>query len=142
MKQVKHCHFSNRYILSQKLGILISGGNGDWSTRGTSVEIWSPTVHCLLPNFELSRFGHSQEGLLACGSISRSTIGWTTCDKFENGNWIQAPYNITNRWMHVSWKTDNGIYLIGGGFGTETSDLLIESSGNVVPGFTLRERMQ
>ena len=86
---------------------------------------------------EIARFGHTQEGLLACGSVAHSTTGWTTCEKFENGSWVQAPYNITNRWHHTSWKTNNGIYLIGGGYGSQTTDLL-KDDGRVLPGFNLQ----
>ena len=96
----------------------------------------------MLPEIQVKRFDHTQDGLLACGGSADSTLGWGTCEKFENGNWVLAPYNITNRWGHASWKTANGIYLIGGVFGYKTSDLLVETSGNVVKGFNLRETMQ
>ena len=134
---------NNLYFLSiADLGILISGGDrygNQWN--GIAVEIWSPSMHCSLPQFEVKRFGLTQEGLLACGSTQDSTRGWGTCDKFENGAWVQTPYNITNRWMHVSWKTQNGIYLIGGGAGTDSSDL-ITNDEKVTAGFKLEEKMQ
>jgi len=86
--------------------------------------------------------GHSQEGLLACGGFADSTKGWGTCDRFDTGSggWVQA-YNLTNRWSHVSWATEDGIYLIGGGYGARTSDLL-KTDGTVVAGFRLQTDMQ
>jgi len=122
--------------------LLISGGDSNGTQyKGKSVEIWSPEIHCLLPEFQVKRFDHTQEGLLACGGSADSTIGWGTCEKFENGNWVLAPFNITNRWAHVSWTTDDGVYLIGGGWGTKTSDA-IKQDDQVIPGFNLTESMQ
>ena len=122
--------------------ILISGGSQGYRnhTLGKSVEIWSPIIHCLLPDFEVARMGHTQEGLLACGGFADSTKGWGTCDRFDNGRWVQA-YNLTNRWSHVSWATEDGVYLIGGGFGAKTSDLL-KRDGTVAQGFKLPQNMQ
>ena len=117
------------YLVDSGLGILISGGD-ESSNQYKSVEIWSSKVHCQLPEFEIERKGHSQEGLLACSE--------TTCEKFENGNWVQAFTLTTRRSYHVSWKTENGILLMGGNSSPETTDLL-EEGGQVVQGFPLKE---
>ena len=104
------------------------------------MEIWSSRVHCQLPEFEIERKGHSQEGLLTCGTTCETTCG-TTCEKFENGNWVQAfTYSPTQRSYHVSWKTENGILLMGGNSSPETTDLL-EEGGQVVKGFPLKENV-
>ena len=124
------------YLVDSGLGILISGGD-ESSNRYKSVEIWSSRVHCQLPEFEIERKGHSQDGLLACGTTCETTCG-TTCEKFENGNWVQAFTLTTRRSYHVSWKTENGILLMGGNSSPETTDLL-EEGGQVVQGFPLRE---
>ena len=139
-QEIENCN-TNECIISE-MGILISSGdrNGNlW--KGTSVEIWAPGFHCSLPEFEVKRFGLTQEGLLACGGSEDSNRGWGTCDKFENGAWVQTSYNITNRWNHVSWKTENGIYLIGGGLGEDSSDL-ITNDEKVLPGIKLEQMMQ
>ena len=92
--------------------------------------------------FEYSNYSNysSQHCLLACGGFADSTKGWGTCDRFDNGRWVQA-YNLTNRWSHVSWTTEDGVYLIGGGFGAKTSDLL-KRDGTVAQGFKLPQNMQ
>ena len=116
------------YLVDSGLGILISGGDDERESK--SVEIWSSRVRCQLPAFGIGREGHSQEGLLACSE--------TTCEKFENGNWVQAFTYTTQRSYHVSWKTENGILLMGGNSSPETTDLL-EEGGQVVQGFPLKE---
>ena len=124
------------YLVDSGLGILISGGD-ESSNRYKSVEIWSSRVHCQLPDFEIERKGHSQDGLLTCGTTCETTCG-TTCEKFENGNWVQAFTYTTQRSYHVSWKTESGIYLIGGNSAAETTDLL-KDGGQVVQGFELQD---
>ena len=88
---------------------LIVGGN--WAE--TSVEMWTPDGRqCYLPPLPENRYWGSQEGFLYCGGgneISRS------CVEFKDGSWVTYP-NVFNqpRWYHSSWKTDDGIFWIGG----------------------------
>ena len=94
VKVSNHSIFFDMYKLNLSLasGILISGGRRTPNT----VEVWSPSTSCSLPNFSVKRSGHSQDGLLACGSTADSTSGWATCDRFENGR--ENPVQIAIFW--------------------------------------------
>ena len=117
---------------------MITGGD----ISGKSVEIWSPNIHCIIPEFEVSRHAHTQEGLLACGEVACGEFLCErgTCDEFQQGKWVQTYTTTSRRSYHASWKTENGIYLIGGSGSpeSETTDLL-KDDGQVVQGFNLQD---
>lgn len=87
----------------------------------TLTEIWSPTRgQCSIPNSNVSRIFHSLDGLIACGGyefLNGSAVydkASSTCETFVNGKWIISHTLLSPRFGHVSWNSDDGIYLIGG----------------------------
>ena len=63
---------------------------------------------CAIPNLPsiFANGGHSVNGLIAC-------IG-SECQKLEVTGWKSFKGISPERKHHVSWETDDGIYLIGG----------------------------
>ena len=71
------------------------------------------TLICNLPSLPESRYGHTQNGLVACGG-GNVTYSTSTCFTFQNGFWIES-YNLTEpRNLHSSWKMPDGLVLLGG----------------------------
>ena len=129
---------SSQCIIQQHvlgLGILITGGN----RAGRSAEMYIPEFNttCRLPKLpDQGRSRHTQDGELACGGWYSSTcIKWSS----ESGNWTQSHTLRQSRREHVSWATEDGVYLIGGGDSSSdrTTELVMED-GSVEDGFSLR----
>ena len=116
-------------------GVLISGGGAN------SVEIYNPTTNttCSLPKLPVGRYGHTQDVNLACGGPSSSTR--TTCVKWssESGSWTQSHTLRKRRYGHVSWATEDGVYLMGGNDSSswKTTEL-VKVNGSVEEGFRLK----
>ena len=105
-----------------------------------SVEIYNPVTSsiCSLPQLPEDRGAHTQDGNLACG-------GWGPADRLNNcvkwssesGTWTQSHTLLQSRTGHVSWATEDGVYLMGGEIGKKTTELLKED-GSVEDGFSLK----
>ena len=123
--------------------ILITGGQSGHSYRVESylksAEIYRPShdTSCTLPELPQGRSGHTQDGPWACGG-GRDSSTERTCDKFSEGNWTRQSLNLRKeRWGHMSWATASGLYLIGGYYSGNTSEL-VKENGTVVKGFPLK----
>ena len=120
------------------LGILISGGYH--ASALASAEVFIPALNrsCSLPYMTTTRYGHSQNNLLACGGYgSRST-----CEVFTPGvGWRPEPYSLEScgRSYHTSWTLNNGsVLLLGGGcWSDENTTVLITPGVGTKPGFSL-----
>ena len=107
--------------------ILITGGGG---SRLNSAEIYRPSdnTSCTLPELPKGRSDHSQDGPWACGGGDYNSTR-RTCDKWSEGNWTRQSFSLMERrFGHVSWATGSGLYLIGGLYGGNTSELVKENS--------------
>ena len=86
--------------------------------RLQSVEIYNPVTNtiCSLPELPEARYYHTQDGELACGGFGDSSNTWRTCVKWssESGSWTQSHTLRQERIWHVSWATEDGVYLMGG----------------------------
>ena len=94
--------------------IIITGGRTE---SGTSDEVQllhqNGTLICNLPSLPEGRYGHTQNGLVACGGGNYSNYR-STCSTFHNGFWIEY-YNLTEpRYIHSSWSSPDGVMLLGG----------------------------
>ena len=122
------------------LGVLISGGwNGVEFLK--SIEIYNPVTNttCSLPQLPEARYVHTQDGELACGG-SVSTAG-NTCVKWssESGSWTQSHTLRQSRYFHVSWNTEDGVYLMGGNYGSNMKTTeLVKADGSAEDGFSLK----
>ena len=61
----------------------------------------------------------------------------TTCDQWSEGSWTRSASLRERRRSHVSWATASGLYLIGGGYSGNTSEL-VKEDGSVEEGFKLK----
>ena len=118
-------------------GILISGGAG----AGTSVEVYSPNYHCVLPSLPLPGMGmsgHTSDQGTLCGGSEPSTR--TTCLTFSSGRWVTSHALAEMRWSHTSWnnKEEGKIILMGGYFNPTTTEIITEGENDGVPGFNMK----
>ena len=94
--------------------MIITGGKTTHGTDEPLVELLDEhgKLICSLPNLPDERFGHTQTGLMACGGGNKSH-SISTCLTFQNGSWIYS-YMTEARFSHSSWKSPNGVMLLGG----------------------------
>ena len=107
--------------------IIITGGRTESGTSdGVQLLHQNGTLICNLPSLPESRYGHTQNGLLACGG-GNVTYSTSTCFTFQNGFWIES-YNLTEpRNLHSSWRSPGGIMLLGGKWNLDYTDPPITS---------------
>ena len=108
----------------------------------STVEIYNPGTNtgCLLPQLPEARYQHTQNGELLCGG------GWgylgseESCDKWrsDSGTWTQSHILRQKRYNHVSWFTDDGVYLIGGQGPLTLTSELVKKDRSVEDGFSLK----
>ena len=61
------------------------------------------------------------DGLIVCGGGPSSK---TTCLTFTSGEWVVSHTLVNQRMVHVSWQTDQGLLLMGGGNMPLSSELV------------------
>ena len=123
---------------SEFIGVLISGGMNGVASDLQSVEIYNPTdnTKCSLPQLPETRTWHTQEGELLCGGLSTES----TCVKWssESGSWTQSHTLRQRRQNHVSWATEDGVYVMGGQDSSSwRTTELVKEDGSVEDGFSL-----
>ena len=128
--------FSYKFLI---LVVLISGGY--WSSSTATVEIYNPatnTGYSLPQSFE-ARYWHTQDGGLVCGGGAAAGHSPFSCDKWnsDSGTWTQSHTLRHVRQAHVSWETENGVYLMGG-WHSKNSTELVKKDGTVEDGFSLK----
>ena len=150
----------NHHILLSVL--LITGGHEDLS----SVEVLSPTgvrLPCSVPPLPEPRFGHTQDGEVACGGGEDILIGagydaatLTNCVSLTASGWITSHKLNYKRQGHVSWSVNiPGYYytvflmLMGGNDGKQgiyssswTTEDLSYNYSNAWPSFDLEYATQ
>ena len=117
--------------------VLITGGQG---IKSAEIYLAESNISCTLPDLPMGRFDakdhHTQNNGLACG-------GWAglagnnqkSCVEWKNGNWTLSHNNSLSemRWGHVSWATGSGVYLMGGYWSGNTTEL-VKEDGSVEAG--------
>ena len=103
-------------------------------------ELFNPSTstHCRLPSLPYNIEEHTQDGLLQCGG--RGSPLSKSCHKLVDGTWTLS-HNLSEwRVDHSSWQRDGGkeIYLMGGYYGANTSEVVSNSSAVSTPGFSLK----
>ena len=134
------CQFSYQFLIY--LVVLISGGIG---INGIlqSVEIYNPASNtsCSLPSLPEARYDHTQDGELACGGWGGyPTNATTTCVKWnsDSGTWTHSHTLRQSKASHMSWATEDGVYLLGGGAYQKNTSELVKVDGSVEDGFSLK----
>ena len=102
------------FVLS---AIIITGGRTGHGVEDetTIVQLLhqNGTLICSLPSLPEAIFGHTQNGLVACGGGNYSQYR-SICFTFQNGFWLES-YNLTEpRFIHSSWRSPDGVMLLGG----------------------------
>ena len=102
------------FVLS---AIIITGGRTGHGVEDETTKVQllhqNGTLICNLPSLPEGRFGHTQNGLIACGGGNFSDYR-STCVTFQNGFWSES-YNLTEpRFIHSSWSSPDGVMLLGG----------------------------
>ena len=114
---------------------------GGWNDADglRSAEIFNPVTmeSCSLPELPQNRYYHSQNEGLVCGGAHPDAK--TNCVKWNpaSGNWTMSHTLKYDRYHHVSWATDSGVYLIGGYNSPKTSEK-VKLDGSVEEGFSLK----
>ena len=117
-------------------GIVLSGGDD----VGDSVEVFVPAtgLSCSLPSLPDERFYHSMDSLLICGGYDHSPTIGTTCLSFTSGKWITSHSLVHDRNDHVSWQTEQGVVLMGGGGSSHTSEIVAMAGEQGGPSFAMK----
>ena len=76
-----------------------------------------------------------QNGDLICGGPYYNP---DTCLKWTDGSWNVSHNLIHDRTSHTSWSTDEGVLLIGGGLGSETTTEMVTWEGTTEERFSLQ----
>merc|ERR1712098_667061 len=83
----------------------------------------------------LPKYGHTQNGLIACGGGSGS-LEQKTCFKLSSGAWSTFTEDpIQPRTGHSSWTTPDGNILLIGGFPSSTTTELVHKNGTSISSF-------
>ena len=118
--------------------VLITGGYNKGDLQ--SVEIYNPVTKttCSLPQLPEGRCFHTQDAGLACGGqgdLGNTCVKWSS----ESGSWTQSHTLRQRRQNHVSWATEDGVYLIGGQDSSSwRTTELVKEDGSVEDGFSLK----
>ena len=116
----------------------MTGGQDDEGSI-SSVEVFVPSTNksCYLPSLPEKISRHSQDQLTQCGGEGSQQ----TCYTFTEGTWTNTARLSTERVGHRSWKSPDGIILIGGDGHERTTEIITES-GVTNPGFRLLDDVQ
>ena len=89
----------------------MTGGQDDEGSL-SSVEVFVPGTNksCYLPSLPEKISRHSQDQLTQCGGYHSEQ----TCYTFSGGSWTNTASLSSERVNHGSWRSPDGIYLIGG----------------------------
>ena len=133
--------FINNYLLYPLLFsvILVSGGFNSDAWKSVEVLYTNGTSYCTLPDIPGDRYGHTQDGLTACGGDDAGMED--NCVTLSNGQWTQSHTLLYDRRDHTSWALGDGRVVLMGGFysGSETTTEIISSdSATTTEGFTLK----
>ena len=102
-------------------GILISGGGG-YNDPETGVEVFFPSSgqSCSLSSLPDDRYEHTMDTLLICGGGNNDN----NCLTFTSGEWMISHTLVGRRLAHTSWQTEQGVLLLGGLYGTDTTEIV------------------
>ena len=92
------------------VGLIVTGGDSNSDTLDVEFIDVNSNRSCYLPPLPDYRWGHSQDGLLTCGGGSSYN---NTCLEFSDGQWSMTHHLTYSRRFHGSWKTSEGLMLVG-----------------------------
>ena len=82
------------------------------------------TSTCLAGAFLPSpRAYHTQSGDILCGGYE-DHVPSTTCMSYTGGAWVPSHTLLEERYDHCSWRSPEGVLLMGGGGSPRTTELL------------------
>lgn len=110
---------------------------------GTKTELWSRHskgwTSCTLASLPNNQGYATLNGKKFCGGYKNINENLDTrvssiCMEYKQGAWVRSNDLTRPRYGHTSWKTDSGIYLMGGlneDFEVETTTELVKEDGTV-----------
>ena len=100
----------------------------------------STSTSCLMSaSLVIGRYGHTQDGLLACGGGYDSDAP-TSCEEFSpaTGTWARTNHTLQEeRRDHVSWSVEEGTILMGG-WGSQTTSEIVKHDGTTETSFEMK----
>ena len=120
---------------------MITGGTDGDGGYLRSVELYNPsqdtTSTCYLPPILGLRYGHTLNGEYICGGgVEDNEL--RSCVKFLGGVWSKTSHTLLQRrGGHSSWRTDDGILLLGSYYSSDTSEIM-KFDGSVEQTFNLK----
>ena len=114
--------------------LFVTGGASNRSMA--SVEVLSPSgvrLPCSVPDLPAPRYRHTQDGEVACGG-SGVTATRTSCVSLTASGWTTSHQLLEMRDEHVSWRSPDGLLLMGGNF-TQTTELLSDTNSSSLLSF-------
>ena len=61
----------------------------------------------------------------------------TSCLEFYQGFWRESDTGLAPRLSHISWRTEEGVFLMGGGGGNGLTTTFVSDDRTVSEGFDL-----
>ena len=114
--------------------IIVTGGTH--GSKSAELLHGNGSYWCSLPDLPEVRYGHTQTGLEACGSFRAATTK-TTCVRLSGGSWSPSHNLQQDRKYHSSWASPSGTVLMGGSYGSQTTELLDQTTEDSVMHFPL-----
>ena len=130
-------------VVRNKVTVQVALVTGGYGTGGIymSAQIYSPNTGqvCFLPDMDVVRQLHNQDGTLACGGWSDSVSDSCSTFNSDSGLWNRSHTLPRKRQYSQSWtpQSGSGTYLIGGEANADTTDL-VKPDGTVQQGFNLK----
>jgi len=113
-------------------GLLIVGGK----QSETTVEFWSPDMHCNLPSMNREMVWGPTVDYLG----GKVVACWTqSCDKFEAGSWSPLHDTLEPRDYHSSTVVGGKVLLMGGVHSRYSTELMPADGGESQEGFRIKE---
>ena len=108
-------------------------------TNSIDIEMVSSnkTSTCLAGAFlPSSRAYHTQSGDILCGGYEDHDPS-TTCMSYTAGAWVTSHTLLEERYDHCSWRSPEGVLLMGGGGSPRTTELLSNTDSTTSLSFSL-----
>ena len=116
---------------------MVSGGYYDRGLTSVEALFSNGTNYCGLPDLPVTRWYHSQDGLLACGGAGDRNDG-DSCVTLSDGQWTQTHTLLHIREDHTSWALGDGRVMLMGGHYSGTLTEIITPESTSTEGFTLK----
>ena len=88
---------------------------------------------CTVQPFTVTRWRHTQDGLVACGGDATET----SCVSLTGSGWQESHQLQERRYGHSSWRSPAGLLLMGGYYRRTSTEILSATDSSTTSNFTL-----